>query len=121
MKALRTVLFVNLSLIWLGCSNNPTSPGNLGKVTVEGTVQYFVGGGTVEMPYPPGFILVDVRWITAPVCGGGFYLAGKVDSSFIGKSVRATGKLDTVSLTGSPPSYKYGYITMIVDTLEIIN
>jgi len=76
----------------------------------------------MEMPYPPGFILFDYRWITLKPYppSGRLYLSGMIDSSYIGTEVIATGKISLESLAGSPQSYKYTILRMMVDSLWIV-
>lgn len=126
MKTGIMLFFWSAMLVCCGCSHELTSPPtnvNSAPSTVEGTVEYFVGGGTVEMSYPPGFILISAQWITPPPDStyGRVYLVGRVDSSYIGKLVRATGKVEKVLLTGSPPSYKYYCLDINVDSLQTVN
>jgi hypothetical protein len=97
-------------------SSSPTGPAS--NISVgEGTVAYFAGGGTAEMPYPPGFILTNFQWMTSPPdpSYGMIYLDGKVDSSFIDERVRVLGVAFVQHLTGSPPSYQYECLRILVD------
>ncbi len=51
MKTRTMLFFWSATLVCCGCSHEPTSPTNVNSTTstIEGTVDYFVGGGTVEM------------------------------------------------------------------------
>ncbi len=93
------------------------------KAIVRGTVFHFEGGGTVEMTYPPGFILMNPQWISQPPDSsyGRIYLEGVVDSSYIGKRVRALGLATRSVLTGNPPSYRYAILRLKVDSLEVLD
>ncbi len=124
MNAWKMQSFMILVFVCTGCSRESTSPTSptSNTSTIEGTVVYFEGGGTVEMPYPAGFILTNYQWITSPPDSsyGRIYLLGKVDTSFINKRVHVVGTASIEHLTGSPPSYQYACIRILVDTLKII-
>ncbi len=92
------------------------------KAIVQGTIVYFEGGGTVEMIYPPGFILMSAQWISPPPDSsyGMIYLEGLVDSSYIDKHVRALGTAARSVLTGPGPGYRYAILTLKLDSLEVI-
>ncbi len=110
------------SALLLGCHpESINQPADHAKSIVQGTISYFEGGGTVEMIYPPGFILMSPQWITQPPDSpyGRIYLAGIVDSSAVGRHVRAVGTASRTILTGSPPSYKFPIITFQVDSLKV--
>jgi hypothetical protein len=101
--------------------DNNSPPINNSSV-VEGTVFYFEGGGTVEMPYPPGFRIMYTQWITQTADSAlPVYLSGSVDSSYIDKRVRAIGTTQKITLHGSPSSYIYSILEMKCDSLRIIN
>jgi len=88
---------------------------------IEGTVIFFDGGGTREMPYPSGYILTNLRWLTNvlfPV--NRIYLDVLGKPTWLYSRVKITGKLRTVILTGSPSNYIYSIVRMKIDTLEII-
>lgn len=123
LRTSRAMAFFMLVSIW-GCSRESGSPTNAdtAAVTVEGTVSYFVGGGTREMPYPPGFTLLYAQWIVSPPdsMSGRLYLVGKVDSSFIGKQVRATGEVQRITLIGTPDSYKYCILNLDVHSIQTL-
>jgi hypothetical protein len=125
MKTRYFLVFLILVAVCVKCSNESKSPTSATPTvsTIEGTVIYFEGGGTVEMIYPPGFILINYQWITPPPDSsyGMIYLVDKVDSSYIDKHVRVVGKAEKITLTGSPPSYKYAILNISVNTLEVIN
>jgi len=124
MKTSKALLFSIIMFVCSGCSHEsppPTSPTS-NTSTIEGTVTYFAGGGTVEMPYPEGFVMMNCQWITSPPDSSyeRIYLVGKVDSSFIDKHVHVVGTVLREELTGSPPLYHYAILRILVDTLKIM-
>jgi hypothetical protein len=89
---------------------------------IEGKVILFSGGGTREMPYPGGYIITDLHWltnITFPV--NRIYLDVFRNPTWLNYRVRVTGKLRKETLTGTPSNYTYSIIRMKIDTLEIID
>ncbi len=126
--------------LWIGVNNNSTSKEfnfifqNIPFVydrwtpivaTIEGTVNYTYGGGTEEMQYPFGFILIDYLWITSPPDSSyeriRIYLMNKVDSSYIDKQVRVVGIAEKVIIYGEFPGFKGVILNMTVDTVEVLN
>ena len=89
---------------------------------IEGTVFYFMGGGTVEMPYPPGYRLLYAHWVTpsSDSASGPVYLEGTVDSSFVDKHVRVVGQVKVSISHGTAPGYSYSWVNLTVDSIKVI-
>jgi hypothetical protein len=115
-----------LSFLALSCTKTTTAPVTAPSVgqseTIEGTVFYFVGGGTVEMPYPAGYRLLYAHWVTqSPDSSAGpVYLNGIVDSSFVNKHVRVTGLTEVDSAHGTAPGYTYSWVKITVQSMQVI-
>ncbi len=111
MKIIVKFLLATIVVLQFGCKKeSPSQPDNgpaiQNKAVIEGTVFYFVGGGTVELMYPPGFTLLASRWIVAPSDSIGMvYLIGMVDSSYIDKRVRASGTVVKYTILKSCPEF----------------
>jgi hypothetical protein len=123
-------VFTLILLLLAGCKNEPTTPTNgyssvnPTTVIVEGTAFYFVGGGTVEHLFPPGYQLISSKWIspsTKPDTGFSIYLSSSIDSSYLNRRVRAFGTLDSIAV-GWMFSNVVDYVWKIdVDSLKIMN
>jgi hypothetical protein len=133
MKIKVIILIAMITVLW-GCKDSSTDSINNSTeffnyktnpiVRVQGTVSYFSGGGTREMPYPRGFTLNNVDWIfpsDIPFLYIPIYLTGIVDSSYIGRYVDVMGPRKTITLYGSPSSYIYYCYTIDVKILQIID
>ena len=123
------ILSFILSLLALCCTKTtttpttaPTAPSISQPETIEGTVFYFVGGGTVEMPYPPGYQLLYAHWVTqtSDSNAGPVYLNGIDDSSLVNKHVRVTGTTEVSVLHGPVPGYTYSLVNLTVQSIQII-
>ena len=113
-----------------GCKNEPASPANDSSsvnpstVIVEGASFYFGGGGTVEHQYPPGYKLMNCKWIspsTRTDTGFSVYLSSSLDSSYLNRRIRAFGTLDSISVPwqfGNAVDYAW---QIDVDSLRIMN
>ena len=106
-------------------ANNGTNSAvnqSTGNYSLEGTVFYFVGGGTVEMPYPPGYQLLYAHWVTqtSDSNAGPVYLNGIDDSSLVNKHVRVTGTTEVSVLHGPVPGYTYSLVNLTVQSIQII-
>jgi|GEM_PF-4513692 len=123
MNTNKTLLLL-LLLALISCKSNPTNPGSAPiPITVEGTVYYFGGGGTVELQYPAGFRLTDCKWINSPGDSNAQpYISGIVDSSYIDKQIRVVGLLDTVTFYQQLETSKFkgSYIEIKIDSLQIL-
>jgi len=122
------VIVIMFSLLSSGCTNEPTTPLKLHsptKVIVEGTVFYFVGGGTVEIQFPPGYQLINSKWLspsTRSDTGFSIYLSGSIGSSFLNKHARVFGRLDSIPVYYSLNKSIACYVRKIyVDSLQVIN
>lgn len=122
------VIVILFSLLSQGCTNEPTIPLKLhspSKVIVEGTVFYFVGGGTAEIQFPSGYQLINSKWLppsTWSDTGFSIYLSGSIGSSFLNKHARAFGRLDSIPVYYSLKNSITGYLREIyVDSLQVIN
>ena len=89
-------------------------------VIVDGTLFYFVGGGTAEIMYPPGYVLRNATWIS-PSGGAAFFplfVSGNLDTTLTGSAVRVCGVVDTTnvgSLIGT-----YSWLTVHVDSMRTL-
>lgn len=115
-------------LFFVGCKKDTVTSvdDNLPLATrssiIEGTVYYCEGGGTVEMPYPEGFRMKSIQWITQTADSAlPVYLSGAVDSSYVNKHVRAFGTVQKKTLYGTPTSYVYSLLEMKTDSLQVVN
>ncbi len=111
-----------LGLLVFGCKKQATAPLGDQTAVVQGTVAYFAGGGTREMPYPAGFVLLSPSWIrqipeNAP---GRIYLRPPVDSTLVGKQVRVEGTAQIVVNTGLNAAYTYSWTELTVSSVQII-
>ncbi|HTP12020.1 MAG TPA: hypothetical protein VMM37_00245 [Bacteroidota bacterium] len=91
------------------------------RAVAEGFVICFNGGGTVEISYPPGLRLAKRRWLT--LCSDTtlpIYLTGVVDSSSIGRWVRAYGCATKTKLCGSVPTYVYYILELKADSIRFV-
>ncbi len=124
------IFFIILTGFLFGCKRElqtptqPTEDNRQSEVTIEGTVFYFVGGGTVEMPFPEGFQLINCKWIS-PIAesdsGFSVYISGNIDSSYINKRIKALGTIDTIRLYGILPSYVSSYERLNISTFQVVN
>ncbi len=89
-------------------------------VVVDGTLFYFAGGGTVEIMYPPGYILRDPKWISPSGGAADFplFVSGNLDTAFTGDSVRVYGVVDTTHMGGLFGSYSW--LTIHVDSMRAL-
>ena len=89
-------------------------------VIVDGTLFYFVGSGTVEIVYPPGYILNDATWIFPSGGAASFplFVSGTLDTALTGDTVRVYGVVDTTRVGGlfGP----YSWFTIHVDSMRIL-
>ena len=125
------ITIATLLIQFLACKQPATAPTsedypgpnhtNGSYAIVEGTFLYFEGGGTIEMPYPPGYCLQRVEWISQePDSAYGFlYLEGRIDSSATDKRIRANGPF-TILPIGSFWGYTYSALYIQVDSMRII-
>ena len=125
MMRIAFVALLSATLV-VGCKKDTLTQTNsvVGEsVIVEGTLLYFSGAvGTPEIHYPPGFLLTSIQWITpTPDAGYRVYVSGVVDSSNVNSHVRVFGTKTLVTLHGTPSSYVYYYLSVAVDSMQIIN
>ncbi len=126
---MKTAIVVLLNIVFFsGCVNGSSTQTSNSEPQIattpvaEGTVYYFSGGGTREMPYPPGFQLADIYWISPPTDRQNqVYLSGVVSSTHVNRRVRVFGSVTTVTRHGTPSSYVYSYSRITVDSVQIIN
>jgi hypothetical protein len=125
-----SIVVIFFVLIFWGCTSQPTTPTYTYvpsapvSVVAEGTVVYFEGGGPVEAWRPAGYELTQTKWISGSAnsdTGHAIYLSGQIDSSNIGRRVRAFGTLDSVRI-----SFMFNdaveYVPEIdLDSLSLIN
>ena len=114
----------------VGCGHQTTtqkfnnSVGNNAKVTVEGVAIYFEGGGTVEHQFPPGFQLIECKWISLPskLESKYFtYLSGSIDTIYLNRRVRAVGTLDSIAVHWQFNNGVDYALKINVDSLQIVN
>jgi hypothetical protein len=105
-----------------GSSNvRPVVDTSASPSVIEGTARWFPGGGTVEMMYPSGYILTDLKWFTPNLFGANrIYLHMVHKPPWVNKPVRVWGKLRKDILTGSPSVYKFVIVTMKIDSLKVL-
>jgi hypothetical protein len=122
------IIAIAVLFLFFGCKKNasestdnhpiatPASP------NVEGTVFYFVGGGTVEMIYPPGFRLQNYHWFNQnPDSALPVYVSGAIDSSYIDKFVRVYGTYRKTTMNGDLPGYSMSFTQFNADSLQVVN
>jgi hypothetical protein len=128
MKA--SIIVILVVLIFWGCTNQPTtpkydySPPAPVSVVAEGTIVYFVGGGTVEEFRPAGYELTQTKWIAGSSnsdTGRAIYLSGQIDSSNIGRRARAFGTLDSVRISWMFNNVVEYAPEIDLDSLSLIN
>jgi hypothetical protein len=89
----------------------------------QGNLIYFVGGGTVEIQNPAGYILTNAHWVDKSRDNSGMiYLEWAVDSSCINTLVQVEGNLsyyagysDSLHVHVTPP-----HTTITVTKIEIL-
>jgi hypothetical protein len=128
MKA--SIVAIMFALIFSGCTTQPTtpkydySPPAPASVAAEGTIVYFVGGGTVEEFRPAGYQLIQTKWISGSAnsdTGHAIYLSGQIDSSNIGRRARAFGTLDSVRISWMFNNVVEYAPEIDLDSLSLIN
>lgn len=120
------VIFLVTIVIVVACKREITEPNSSDEnsqktvVIAEGTVSYFEGGGTVEIQYPPGFVLINCHWITSFADSTHWpYLSG-IDSSYLNTNVRVFGVAETDNVYGMF-NMRGWYTKIIVDSLIVLN
>jgi hypothetical protein len=124
----KSIIVFVFALLASGCTNESTNPIKLHsptKVIVEGSVYYFVGGGTVEIQLPEGYQLRNSKWIspsTKSDTGFSIYLSGSIDPSYLNKRGQAFGTLDSIPVIYMVSNSYSGYVWEIhVDSLRVID
>jgi hypothetical protein len=127
MKILKHILLFVSYIVSLNCqkesSPSSTTPNDTFGIA-QGTLMYFVGGGTVEIQNPAGYILRSYRWVDKNRDSSGFlYLNWTVDSSYIDKFVQVEGNLtyyagqsDSLHVHVTP-----AHTTIAVTKIETVN
>lgn len=89
--------------IQLGCTSNQLSETKTTNPSVEGVVNFaqptMAIGGEVD---PSGFFLTNFRWISGQpdFLYSRIYVEGQIDSSYLNKRVRVTGKTELITAGG---------------------
>jgi len=93
MKTPSIFLVLVLLMSSVNCQKASVTPTETPAIA-QGTLVYFEGGGTTEIMYPPGYILMNCHWIDQDRDSSGrLYLDWTVDSAYINKFVEVQGTL----------------------------
>ena len=120
---MKTILLIFLIVASIQCGCSKATETNESGPTVEGIVGLhpptMAIGGEAD---PPGYILRDYRWISGQpgFAYSRIYIEGPLDSSYLNKRVRVTGKIETISVGGVETS-KRTFLRIMAERITTVD